>query len=170
MTYSQKLKDPRWQQKRLLILQRDGWKCFACGDTSKQLQVHHLIYRKCDPWDYPDECYQTLCVDCHELRQSITDQIANAVKMKIGVLPTTEMMIAGGGAVGQVEIQDPYRACMATALQEAYDRSDRDVGVIPKGLFEDAVGELIDTQCYEKDSHERLINLLISVVEHLKQK
>ena len=35
-TYKQKLKDPRWQKKRLKVLERDDWKCTRletdCGD------------------------------------------------------------------------------------------------------------------------------------------
>lgn len=67
--YSDKLKDPRWQKKRLLILERDGWKCLCCGDDKEQLQIHHLIYSKGEPWDAPDENLETLCRSCHERRE-----------------------------------------------------------------------------------------------------
>ncbi len=30
MTYAEQLKDPRWQKRRLEILQRDEWRCL-CG-------------------------------------------------------------------------------------------------------------------------------------------
>ena len=64
--YSDLLKDPRWQQKRLSILNRDDWKCTFCGSGENQLQVHHIIYlwhRK--PWEYPNELLCTACSDCH---------------------------------------------------------------------------------------------------------
>lgn len=65
--YSEKLKDPRWQKKRLEIFQRDEWKCQLCGDTESTLVVHHRDYlRGKDPWDYPDLLLVTLCEDCHE--------------------------------------------------------------------------------------------------------
>jgi hypothetical protein len=67
-TYSEKLKDPRWQKKRLEIFERDKWKCQSCGGKTNTLQVHHRYYQRgCNPWDYPDECYQTLCEQCHKL-------------------------------------------------------------------------------------------------------
>lgn len=66
-TYSEKLKDPRWQKKRLQILERDNWTCTACGDMRSTLAVHHFYYeRGKDPWDYPDDALATLCEDCHE--------------------------------------------------------------------------------------------------------
>lgn len=64
-TYSEKLKDPRWQKKRLEILQRDNWQCYYCGDTKTTLHVHHEMYLGNNPWDTPDECLTTLCEDCH---------------------------------------------------------------------------------------------------------
>ena len=40
--YSEKLRDPRWQKRRLEILERDAWQCQACLSTAKTLHVHHL--------------------------------------------------------------------------------------------------------------------------------
>jgi len=65
--YSEKLKDPRWQKKRLEVLERDNWKCQNCGDEQSMLAVHHLYYEKGkEPWDYPLEAFKTLCELCHE--------------------------------------------------------------------------------------------------------
>jgi len=67
MKYSEKFKDPRWQKKRLEILERDDWCCRRCYDTESTLHIHHRWYEKNkDPWDYPNECLVTLCEDCHE--------------------------------------------------------------------------------------------------------
>lgn len=66
-TYIELLKDPRWQKKRLEIMQRDGFKCQHCLATDKSLQVHHLVYHKgAKPWEYKDEELITLCEHCHE--------------------------------------------------------------------------------------------------------
>lgn len=59
-------KHPKWQKKRLQIAERDGWKCFACGDCESTLHVHHFAY-KGNPWDVPDEWLQTLCESHHEM-------------------------------------------------------------------------------------------------------
>lgn len=65
-SYSQKLKDPRWQKKRLTILGRDEFTCKACGSTENTLHVHHFTYQNGkDPWDYPDANFTTLCELCH---------------------------------------------------------------------------------------------------------
>lgn len=66
MNYAEKLKDPRWQKKRLEILNRDEWTCQGCFDTYSTLHVHHKRYIKGnDPWDCPDSILITLCEDCH---------------------------------------------------------------------------------------------------------
>ncbi len=65
-SYSDKLKDPRWQRKRLEILNRDEFKCRSCGDTEKMLHVHHLCYEKNkEPWETKNDDLVTLCADCH---------------------------------------------------------------------------------------------------------
>jgi hypothetical protein len=67
MKYSDKLKDPRWQKKRLKILERDEWQCQKCGEKENTLHVHHLRYfPNKEPWEYLDEDLLTLCCDCHE--------------------------------------------------------------------------------------------------------
>jgi len=65
-TYSQKLRDPRWQKKRLQVLERDRWACQRCYSKTEPLEVHHKEYGRGDPWDVPDEWLVTLCEDCHE--------------------------------------------------------------------------------------------------------
>lgn len=66
-TYIEKLRDPRWQKKRLLILERDRWQCQSCGNEQKTLNVHHKIYLpNKDPWDYSNSQLITLCEACHD--------------------------------------------------------------------------------------------------------
>lgn len=67
--YFEKLKDPRWQRKRLRIFSRDNWTCKDCGEKGKELQVHHTAYISGkEPWEV-DDCYLvTLCKSCHEKR------------------------------------------------------------------------------------------------------
>jgi len=65
--YNEKLKDPRWQRKRLQILERDGWQCLGCGNSENTLHVHHLFYIEGrEPWEYPASALRSLCVACHE--------------------------------------------------------------------------------------------------------
>jgi hypothetical protein len=65
--YAKKLRDPRWQKKRLEIFTRDEWRCQQCSDTEATLHVHHrqYVFGK-DPWDYSSDWLVTLCEHCHE--------------------------------------------------------------------------------------------------------
>jgi len=74
MKYSEKLKDPRWQKKRLEIMEKDNFKCRDCGDSQNTLSVHHCHYEKGDPWDTDSEFLMTLCDDCHATRQLFEDR------------------------------------------------------------------------------------------------
>jgi len=66
-SYLEKLKDPRWQKKRLKIFERDEWSCQNCASEEKTLCVHHRYYLQgSDPWEYPDEALVTLCEECHK--------------------------------------------------------------------------------------------------------
>ena len=68
MTYAERLKDPRWQKRRLEILQRDEWMCQSCADDKATLHVHHRRYISGRaPWEYEDSDLVTLCERCHDL-------------------------------------------------------------------------------------------------------
>lgn len=66
LTYSEKLKDPRWQLKRTQVLVRDNFTCRCCGDndTRYEMHVHHQQYNG-EPWDANVDFLITLCPDCH---------------------------------------------------------------------------------------------------------
>ena len=72
LVYQQKLRDRRWQQRRLKIFERDGWVCKHPDCRDRQdltvpLCVHHLVYYPdTDPWDYDDEDLVTWCERCHD--------------------------------------------------------------------------------------------------------
>jgi len=68
MNYSEKLKSPKWQQRRLEVLKRDKFTCRDCGATDKTLHVHHCFYEKGEPWDTKLDFLMTLCWECHESR------------------------------------------------------------------------------------------------------
>ena len=76
MKYSEKLKDPRWQKRRLEIFQSAGFRCEECKSNAKELSVHHTAYLNGrEPWDYPDTVLMCLCADCHEKRQLVEESI-----------------------------------------------------------------------------------------------
>lgn len=67
--YSELLKDPRWQKKRLEIMERDGFACKLCGNKKETLHVHHFAYAN-NPWDVDNKALVTLCESCHTLIHS----------------------------------------------------------------------------------------------------
>lgn len=74
-TYSEKLRSPQWQKKRLEIFKRDKFKCKKCGDTDTQLHVHHKEYIDGnDPWEYDNKYLVTLCEDCHSQIERIKEE------------------------------------------------------------------------------------------------
>jgi hypothetical protein len=65
--FFEKYKDPRWQKKRLKIMERDDFSCKNCGNSDRELTVHHLHYEKgLSPWEYGDESLVTYCKICHD--------------------------------------------------------------------------------------------------------
>lgn len=74
MKYVDKLKNPRWQKKRLEIFQRDNFTCQSCGSTEKTLHIHHLKYLPGkQPWEYENWFLITYCDICHESEHLIGD-------------------------------------------------------------------------------------------------
>lgn len=75
MTYKEQLLDPRWQRRRLEILQRDDFTCRKCLSKDKTLHVHHTEYINGRmAWEYDNSYLKTLCADCHELEEMIKKQ------------------------------------------------------------------------------------------------
>lgn len=67
-TYAEKLRDPRWQKKRLEIMQRDDFACQWCGDKESTLNIHHKRYLSGkNPWEYENDLLVTYCQYCHSI-------------------------------------------------------------------------------------------------------
>lgn len=65
-TYASKLKDPRWQRKRLEVMEYNSFECEVCGDKESTLNVHHKAYKKnAEPWEYEEHELSCLCDGCH---------------------------------------------------------------------------------------------------------
>lgn len=83
--YSEKLRDPRWQKRRLEIMQRDKFSCQFCMADDITLNVHHRWYeRGKEPWEACDDALVTLCENCHkretEARQSTEDRLLRILR------------------------------------------------------------------------------------------
>ena len=83
-TYSEKLKSPKWQKKRLEILNRDNFTCQHCFSEEKTLHVHHMVYfNNQEPWDCDNLNLITICNDCHKLAHSKDEHTSKAMFMKL---------------------------------------------------------------------------------------
>jgi len=107
-TYSERLRDPRWQKKRLATLEAAGWMCENCGDKESTLNVHHKRYLKGKmPWEYDKEWLAVLCEGCHgeeHSRSALLDQVlAFAPVGSIGQIAG----LAAGYLDASVDIEDP---------------------------------------------------------------
>lgn len=79
-SYAAKLRDPRWQKKRLEVLERSGWACEMCGESKLTLHVHHKQYLKGrEPWEYDADQLASLCATCHEYGHDSPDLILNVI-------------------------------------------------------------------------------------------
>jgi len=68
MTYKEKLLSPKWQKKRLEILNQNNFSCQYCGNKESTLHVHHLCYNiNYNPWDVDDSALLCLCEKCHKV-------------------------------------------------------------------------------------------------------
>lgn len=111
MTYSEKLKDPRWQKLRLRVFERDKWTCRDCGANDRPLHAHHAYYEKGkDPWDYPDYDILCLCEQCHDEKhslmsgiQSTTSLLKNSTINKIGLMSYFGYFISKSGQSEEVD-------------------------------------------------------------------
>lgn len=70
--YRGQLRDPRWQRRRLEIMQRADFSCEECSSKTRTLHVHHKIYRTgAMPWEYTDAELACICEDCHSAEHEI---------------------------------------------------------------------------------------------------
>ncbi len=77
-----KYKDPRWQKKRLEIMEKSYFACEMCYDKESTLNVHHKYYiAGNDPWDYKDEALTTLCENCHNREHQRKDDFEMFLKL-----------------------------------------------------------------------------------------
>lgn len=84
-------RDPRWQKKRLEVLERAEWCCQTCGESELELQVHHGYYEGSKkPWEYEPWSLFALCDKCHEEADWARRQIKSAG------LPPIQLQLALG--------------------------------------------------------------------------
>ena len=139
MTYAEKLKDPRWQKKRLEILNRDEFTCRKCKSKENTLHIHHLFYydRECEiePWDYDNTVLITLCCDCHELIREEQKFYENEFKQMIYGMGISPWMLWGFGVfLSCNKINEKFHQALKL-YSKKYDK--------PEEWFENYVSEFL---------------------------
>lgn len=125
-TYSEQLKHPLWQRKRLHILERAGWACQACGATDSQLHAHHKVYLKGHwPWDYSDDLLECLCDPCHEKAH----QHLKAIEITVAQQPSVLL---------------PHITTMVQKLSAAMSATDRSQRVDALNALQDELDAIED--------------------------
>lgn len=76
MTYSEQLRHPNWQRKRLAMLDSADWTCEKCDAKETTLHVHHKQYIKGRmAWEYEPHELLVLCEECHEDEHFLQDEL-----------------------------------------------------------------------------------------------
>lgn len=74
LTYSEQLRHPNWQRRRLEALTAADWSCQACAAKDETLHVHHKQYFKGRmAWEYSLDELQVLCEACHQYEHDLGD-------------------------------------------------------------------------------------------------
>lgn len=74
ITYAEKLKDTRWQKKRLEVFSKNDFRCEVCGSSDETLHAHHKEYFKGrEPWEYEARQLVCICATCHKNKHDEED-------------------------------------------------------------------------------------------------
>lgn len=158
-TYAEKLRDPRWQKRRLEILDKAKFHCLNCDSTDKELHVHHLLYeRGKDPWEYEDKLLLPLCKDCHEL---IADMQADVTKLLAEFTPDVWGELHGAlcDILGGGHDEHPFivwgnwinAACPKQSPEWIWQRITQEIRTrrpLIRGWIESAKGIRIEEACF----------------------
>lgn len=90
-TYAEKLKDPRWQRKRLEVFERAKFKCEDCGRSDKTLHAHHCFYvSRRNPWEY-NLGLICVCESCHTARQATEQDVYMHLALRMRFMSPEEL-------------------------------------------------------------------------------
>ena len=165
--YWEKLKDPRWQKKRLGALQDSDFHCQMCGDGTSTLHVHHKQYFKGrEPWEYDVKQLAVLCEDCHSAHHEEEDDL-DLVGSYLDIDGPYSRSTAASLLLGFARVLQPtisldffayYAGVLADNLFTRYGKKIDDIA---------ALAELSDTNA--AGMYEALIQYAKSVKETSKQ-
>lgn len=108
LTYSEQLKHPNWQRRRLEALQASYFTCEECGDAESTLNVHHKRYvRGRMAWEYENKELMVVCDSCH----TDAHNLKSSIELVLCALSSYEIKRVLGYARGQCSLlrgPDPF--------------------------------------------------------------
>jgi len=117
--FFEQYKDPRWQKKRLEIMQRDEFACQNCYDDTSTLNIHHKYYiPNKKPWEYPNELLITLCEGCHEWEEDHKYIINDFTKVLLSDGYTTSELITLLNLLRQLPAGDCGMSYISESVKE----------------------------------------------------
>lgn len=115
-TYGQKLKDPRWQRRRLEVMESAHFACDECGNTEETLNVHHKRYiRGREPWEYDDKYLACLCDTHHDAWHGMEQELKELIAITPGLL--NAVVAYSRGYTRKVESVGPRRKSKAKKME-----------------------------------------------------
>jgi hypothetical protein len=136
MTYSEQLKRPEWQRRRLEVLNAANWECQQCNDNESMLHVHHKRYVKGRmAWDYVLGDFEALCETCH----SEAHETKELIEEVLAGIPTLMWMDVASLLVGWAKgiVNDELSS-------RAYDAFSEEVGLLACACKELSIYDVIE--------------------------
>ena len=140
--YKSQYMHPKWQKRRLEMLEAAGFMCQCCESTEDTLHVHHKRYIKGrDIWDYDDDQLEVLCADCHKYEHFQKDELANLLeKLDSSQMADVICIVAGmleySGGIEESQLKN-WRSLSVVAVDAGfiaasllYDRGYKDAELI----------------------------------------
>lgn len=160
-TYFEKLKDPRWQKKRLEALSLAEFMCHRCYSEEETLHVHHRQYFKGrEPWEYDVHQLEVLCESCHKAEHDEEDILQLAASFIESNGRNDRWMVASliAGYVGSKPIND------AICATEGFSPWNYEIGVTAFNILDMGASNIADVlaiaRCSEKYPEEMFQVLL----------
>jgi hypothetical protein len=147
VSYADDLKHPLWQQKRLEVFQRAGFRCQRCGTAERELHAHHRIYLKGRrPWEYEDALLECLCNICHDLAHAEREELDWIVAHQMtGTVPLlTEAVVAALSGEHAGPAMPPRARDALRKLGGALATGDPSALVDAHNALQDLIDEAID--------------------------
>ncbi len=147
VTYSDLLKHPKWQQRRLRVLERAGFACERCSNAERELHAHHKHYiRGHKPWEYEDALLECLCETCHTEAHANLDELG----MLVGLQPSAKLPLLTAAVASAIE-DGPTQATLPAAVRKALaglaaalSGADFTATISARNRLDDAIDEVVD--------------------------